>query len=139
MPHPPRGLAELEILPGVRGAPALACGGRLLLVVVTNQPDIARGQTTRAEVDAINSALRRASCPSTTCGYCPHDDADRCDCRKPAPGLLLAAARDHGIDLAGSVMVGDRWRDVEAGRARRHAERCTSTPDTTRAAPRRPT
>jgi D-glycero-D-manno-heptose 1,7-bisphosphate phosphatase len=44
-------------------------------------------------------------------------DADACDCRKPKPGMLLAAAAEHGIDLAASVMVGDRWRDIEAGRA----------------------
>ena len=47
---------------------------------------------------------------------CPHDDADRCACRKPLPGLLVGAARDHGIVLDRSVMVGDRWRDMEAGR-----------------------
>lgn len=47
---------------------------------------------------------------------CYHDDADGCECRKPKPGMLLAAARDFGIDLARSFMVGDRWRDIEAGR-----------------------
>jgi D-glycero-D-manno-heptose 1,7-bisphosphate phosphatase len=47
---------------------------------------------------------------------CFHDDADECDCRKPKPGLLLRAAHDLGIDLTSSFMVGDRWRDVEAGR-----------------------
>ena len=46
---------------------------------------------------------------------CPHDDADRCGCRKPAPGLLVDAAERWGLDLARSVTVGDRWRDVEAG------------------------
>jgi D-glycero-D-manno-heptose 1,7-bisphosphate phosphatase len=47
---------------------------------------------------------------------CPHDDDDACGCRKPAPGLLETAARQFGISLQASVMVGDRWRDVEAGR-----------------------
>ena len=47
---------------------------------------------------------------------CFHDDADGCHCRKPAPGLLLDAAHDLGLDVSHSFMVGDRWRDVEAGR-----------------------
>jgi len=47
---------------------------------------------------------------------CYHDDADGCDCRKPKPGLLVAAARDLGIDLSRSYMIGDRWKDVEAGK-----------------------
>ena len=48
---------------------------------------------------------------------CPHDDRDACDCRKPTPGLLLEAQARHGIDLRRSFLVGDRWRDVDAGRA----------------------
>ena len=46
---------------------------------------------------------------------CCHTDSDRCDCRKPSPGMLLAAAKKHGIDLSNSFMVGDRWRDIDAG------------------------
>ncbi len=115
VPHPPRGLDELEVLPGVAEATARLSADGWLLVVVTNQPDIARGETTRAVVDALHAQLR-ARLPLHDVRVCPHDDADACGCRKPAPGLLLAAARDHGIDLGGSVMVGDRWRDIEAGR-----------------------
>jgi D-glycero-D-manno-heptose 1,7-bisphosphate phosphatase len=48
---------------------------------------------------------------------CPHDDADDCQCRKPRPGMLVDAAAEHGIDLHQSWMIGDRWRDVDAGRA----------------------
>jgi D-glycero-D-manno-heptose 1,7-bisphosphate phosphatase len=114
VPHPPRGVQDLQILPGVVEATRSLKQAGLLLVVVTNQPDIARGQTTRAEVDAIHQQLRQ-QLPLDDVRVCPHDDADRCDCRKPAPGLLLAAARDHDIDLPASVTVGDRWRDVEAG------------------------
>jgi D-glycero-D-manno-heptose 1,7-bisphosphate phosphatase len=114
VPHPPRGLAELEVLPGVVEATRRLAADGWLLVVVTNQPDIARGQTTRAEVDALHRALAE-QLPLSDVRVCPHDDGDHCDCRKPAPGLLLAAAREHGIDLGSSVMVGDRWRDIEAG------------------------
>jgi D-glycero-D-manno-heptose 1,7-bisphosphate phosphatase len=115
VPLSPQAVAELEILPGVLEATLQLSAEGWCLVVVTNQPDIARGRITRPQVEAINQALA-AKLPLADVRLCPHDDADRCDCRKPAPGMLLAAARDHGIDLPGSVMVGDRWRDIEAGR-----------------------
>jgi D-glycero-D-manno-heptose 1,7-bisphosphate phosphatase len=115
VPHPPRRAAEVEVLPGVVEATTRLKQAGFFLVVVTNQPDIARATTTAAEVDAINHTLR-AQVPLDDVRVCPHDDADGCGCRKPAPGLLLAAAGDHGIDVSTSVMVGDRWRDIEAGR-----------------------
>ena len=65
--------------------------------------------------EAINSELRRRL-PLDDVRVCPHDDSDHCDCRKPAPGLLVDGASAWNIDLAQSVMVGDRWRDVEAGK-----------------------
>ena len=114
VPHPPRAVTELEILPGVVEATSQLKRAGFFLVVVTNQPDIARGTTTAAAVAAIHQRLC-AQIPLDDVRVCPHDDKDACACRKPAPGLLLDAARDHGIDLGSSVMVGDRWRDVEAG------------------------
>src|SRR3954463_14237534 len=86
-----------------------------LLIVATNQPDIARGRLTRAQVDAMNGYLRR-TLPLDGIEMCTHDDADKCDCRKPMPGLLLQAAQREGIELSQSFMVGDRYRDIEAGR-----------------------
>jgi len=82
---------------------------------VTNQPDVARGSKAREEVEALHQALR-AELPIDEICVCFHDDADDCQCRKPKPGLLLDAAKTNGIDLEASVMVGDRWRDIEAGR-----------------------
>ncbi len=82
--------------------------------MVTNQPDVARGTVRRETVDAINDRLL-AELGLDAVYVCPHDDADGCPCRKPAPGMLLAAATDLGIDLGRSAMVGDRWRDIEAG------------------------
>jgi D-glycero-D-manno-heptose 1,7-bisphosphate phosphatase len=114
-PHPPASVGDVAILPGVRDACAQLRAAGYLLVVVTNQPDIARGTTTRATVDAINDHLAGELGLDAVC-VCPHDDADRCGCRKPAPGLLLSAAERFGIDLGASLMVGDRWRDIEAGR-----------------------
>lgn len=115
-PFPPASLAEMEILPGaVEAAQSLARAG-FLLIVVTNQPDVARGTTAKETVEDINGAIGEAM-PIAEFRTCYHDGPDGCDCRKPKPGALLAAAREHGIDLERSFMVGDRWRDVEAGRA----------------------
>jgi len=115
-PYPPASLVELKFCPGVEEACARLKRVGLLLVMVTNQPDIARGTATLAEVYEINRVIQDRL-ELNDVRVCPHDDTDRCDCRKPKPGLLLAAARDLGIDLQSSFMVGDRWRDVAAGHA----------------------
>ena len=114
-PYPPRNLDELRIT-----ADAPQCLKRLreegfLLIVVTNQPDVARGKQTREAVEQINAALR-AAMPIDAIYVCYHDNADACTCRKPAPGMLLDAAKRFEIDLAGSFLIGDRRGDVEAGR-----------------------
>lgn len=114
-PYPPRALAELDILPGVAEALQALRGAGFLLIVATNQPDVARGATLRAEVDAINARLMELLALDDI-RVCFHDSVDGCECRKPRPGLLADAARDYAIDLARSYMVGDRWRDIEAGR-----------------------
>jgi D-glycero-D-manno-heptose 1,7-bisphosphate phosphatase len=106
----------LELFPGVVEATAALHEAGFRLIVATNQPDVATGRTTQAEVEAIHARLR-VLLPLDDIRVCYHVDADRCDCRKPKPGMLLAAARDWEIDLAASIMVGDRWRDVGAGRA----------------------
>jgi len=114
VPLPPEGLEDLEIVPDA----ALACqelrAAGFFLCVVTNQPDLARGSQSQEVVDAIHARLTR-EVEVDDLRVCPHDDADRCGCRKPRPGLLLAAAAEHGLDLERSFMVGDRWRDVDAG------------------------
>jgi D-glycero-D-manno-heptose 1,7-bisphosphate phosphatase len=115
-PHPPTGPDELAILPGVPAALAELRRAGFLLLVVTNQPDVARGATTASAVEAIHAALR-AALPLDGIYCCFHDDGDRCLCRKPAPGLLVEAARAWDVDLSRSFMVGDRWRDTEAGLA----------------------
>jgi D-glycero-D-manno-heptose 1,7-bisphosphate phosphatase len=85
-----------------------------LLIGVTNQPDVARGITPRETVEAINKKLMQ-ELPLDDIRVCYHDDADKCHCRKPLPGLLIDAANEFGIDLTKSIMVGDRWKDIEAG------------------------
>jgi D-glycero-D-manno-heptose 1,7-bisphosphate phosphatase len=113
---PPRAVDELQVLPGVSDALRLLADAGFLRIVVTNQPDVARGTQTREAVDAINDALAR-QLPLDEILTCFHDNADACDCRKPKPGLLLRAAAAHDVELARSFMVGDRAVDIEAGRA----------------------
>jgi D-glycero-D-manno-heptose 1,7-bisphosphate phosphatase len=113
-PYPPANLAVMELLPGVPAALQALHAAGWMLIVVTNQPDVARGTTPRAVVEAINAHLEQ-TLPIDEFRTCYHDSGDGCDCRKPLPGALLAAAREHDIDLGRSFMVGDRWRDVEAG------------------------
>jgi len=134
-PYPPASAAEAEVPAEV--APALrrlkAAGYRL--IVATNQPDVARGRQRREVVEVINAGLF-AQLPLDEIRVCYHDDDDRCECRKPEPGLLLQSP-PH--DLPRSVMIGDRWRDIEAGRRagvratvlidRRYDEPCRVTPD----------
>jgi D-glycero-D-manno-heptose 1,7-bisphosphate phosphatase len=114
-PYPPASPEEVVILPGVGEALHALKQAGFLTIVVTNQPDVARGTQRREVVERINRHLASAL-ELDAFRVCYHDNADQCDCRKPLPGLLTAAAADHGIDLARSYMVGDRWRDIEAGR-----------------------
>lgn len=109
------GLDEVDVLLGVPEACRRLRAAGFALIVATNQPDVARGRLTRDAVETIHDLLRR-QLPLDDIRVCYHDDTEGCGCRKPKPGMLLAAARDFGIDLARSFMVGDRWRDIEAGR-----------------------
>ncbi len=136
-PGTPTSVDELELYPD---APAACTRLRQLgyaVVVVSNQPEVARGTLQPDTLDAIHRELRRHIAVDGLY-VCPHDDADRCGCRKPAPGLLTAARADLGLDLGVSVMVGDRWRDIEAGRRagcrtvhidRHYSERIPESPD----------
>lgn len=109
-------LDAYEILPEAPAAVAALKNAGFATVVVTNQPELARGNVDSATLNAMHDRLR-AAMPIDAVYVCPHDSADRCDCRKPSPGMLRQAANDLDLDLASSYMVGDRWRDVGAGRA----------------------
>jgi D-sedoheptulose 7-phosphate isomerase len=113
-PFPPSSVKELELLPGVASSLHDLKAHGFNLFVITNQPDIARGTQSRAAVEGIHQALA-SSLPIDGIFVCYHDDADDCACRKPKPGLLLEAQRLHNIDLSRSFVVGDRWRDIDAG------------------------
>ena len=107
LPHAVEALREIH----ERGYP---------LVVITNQRGVARGFMSEDDVAAIHQKLRAAfedgGAPLLAIYHCPHDNHHACECRKPAPGMLLQAARDHDLDLTRSVLVGDSESDLEAGR-----------------------
>jgi D-glycero-D-manno-heptose 1,7-bisphosphate phosphatase len=115
-PYPPAAPEAVRIVAGAPEALASLKSLGLALIVVTNQPDVARGTQTAETVEAIHQRIR-ATLPVDDFLICLHDDADACACRKPKPGLILDGAARHGIDPRRSFMVGDRWRDIDAGHA----------------------
>jgi len=110
----PRALSEFEVLPEAAACVEALRGAGLLLVVVTNQPDIARGFLAPAELESMHARLQELL-PVDAIYVCPHDDPDGCLCRKPKAGLLLRASREMDIDLEASYLVGDNWKDITAG------------------------
>ena len=115
-PIAPAKLSELRVLPGVPKALEALKEAGLTLIVVTNQPDVAKGSISRDEVEAMHEHMR-AHLPLDDIKVCYHVDEDRCACRKPKPGMFIEAAQEYGIDLRQSFMIGDRWRDIGAGQA----------------------
>ena len=113
-PYPPASVAEFEILPGVIEALTRSRALGFFNIVITNQPDVARGLQRRETVEAFNTVLVQ-TLPIDDIFVCYHDDADGCDCRKPLPGLVFQAAEKYELDLARSYVIGDRWRDIETG------------------------
>ena len=115
-PYAPASLAEFEVLPGVGEAIKALHSEGFKVVLVTNQPDVGAGKQNRASVEAIHAHIVRTLAVDDI-KVCYHTEKDGCVCRKPKPGMLIEAAAEMGIDLKRSFMVGDRWRDIEAGRA----------------------
>ena len=110
---------DFHFLPGVAEGIALLNHAGFSVIVVTNQRCVAKGQLSEADLhqmhEKMSDDLARAGARIDATFYCPHDIEPRCDCRKPAPGMLLSAARLHEIDLRASWMIGDSDNDVEAG------------------------
>ena len=138
-PAAPTTVAEFELLPGVVDAVNRLHAAGFLLIVVTNQPDVSTGLTQREAVGEMHQRLY-GWLPVDDIKVCYHVEADGCDCRKPKPGMLLTSSRERGIDLKSSWMIGDRWRDVAAGKAAgcrtilvecHYAERKAEAPDFT--------
>ena len=119
--HYCRRVEDFEILPSVPRAIKLLNECGFEVVVITNQSGVARGYFTEETLLQIHRHMRHelAECSARVEAiyYCPHHPDDRCQCRKPEPGLLLRAAEDLGIDLARSFMIGDTESDIKAGKA----------------------
>jgi D-glycero-D-manno-heptose 1,7-bisphosphate phosphatase len=111
---------DFVFIEGAKEALARLVAADYLLVVVTNQSGIARGYYTEADfktlTDYMCDELAAAGAPVARVFHCPHLPSDRCDCRKPASGMILTAAADLSIDLSMSVMIGDKPSDIAAGR-----------------------
>lgn len=112
----PRDVDELRIPDGVPAEMQRLKAAGFVLLIVSNQPDVARGDLQREAVERINRHLTDALGIDGVY-WCPHDNTDGCDCRKPLPGLILDGARDWGLDLTRSCLIGDRWVDLAAAAA----------------------
>ena len=110
---------EFEFLPGsLEAIKALTVNG-YTIIVITNQSALPRQLISRDELEYIHSmmlqSVRSIGGEIKDIFFCPHMPDDDCDCRKPAPGLILEAQHKHSIDLADAVMVGDSYRDIGCG------------------------
>jgi D-glycero-D-manno-heptose 1,7-bisphosphate phosphatase len=114
-PGSPRSLSQFRPVSDLASVQRLKDAG-LLVFIITNQPDVARGHITHAVLDRMLAELS-ADVAFDDYRVCPHDDADGCECRKPKPGMILDLARHWHVDRSRSFVVGDMWRDVEAARS----------------------
>ena len=113
-PYSPRRLSEFKLTDGIKGVLDHLKKAGFLLIIVTNQPDISRRLMTWGELDAMSDLIRN-ELPVDDIVVCPHDDIDECDCRKPKPGMIVESSRKWGIDIGSSFIIGDTWKDMEAG------------------------
>ena len=113
-PFPPQTLSELKIIPGVLDALIKLKQEDFYLIVVTNQPDVSRGKQKKNIVEKFHTELK-SQLPLDKIYTCYHGEDGECECRKPKPGLLFQAAKDYNIDCKNSFLVGDRWKDIDAG------------------------
>lgn len=117
----PLTLAEFKVITSAAPLLAKLKAAGLMIFVTTNQPGISRGYLSRRELDYMHDQLRRAL-PIDDLFLCPHDESDRCPCRKPNPGLLKEAKYKWQLDMNRCFVVSDKWQDAEAARA----ANCTS-------------
>ena len=108
--------ALVEPMPQAAEALARLRDAGIATGVVTNQSGIGRGLVSREQVDAVNARVDELLGPFATWQLCPHVPEDGCGCRKPAPGMILAACRELGVDPRETILVGDIGADLEAAR-----------------------
>jgi len=115
LPVSPASFNQLKILPGVKNSIIKLKKLKFLCLLITNQPDVSRKKISKNTVKKMNTFIRKEIKLDDTF-ICYHDDKDNCYCRKPKPGLLIAAAKKWRIDFKKSFMIGDRWKDITAGK-----------------------
>tara|TARA_B100002051_G_C16549638_1_gene541884 strand:- start:143 stop:676 length:534 start_codon:yes stop_codon:yes gene_type:complete len=115
LPTSPSKFEEFKILPGVRESIAKLKKLNFYCILVTNQPDVSRGKIKKETVIKMNEYLKKELSLNDVF-VCFHDDSDNCLCRKPKPGLILNATKKWKINLKKSYMIGDRWKDIDAGK-----------------------
>jgi D-glycero-D-manno-heptose 1,7-bisphosphate phosphatase len=113
LPKSPQTIEQVKIYGGAKDAINKLLEVHIIPVIITNQPEVARGNLKKDVADRINELICR-ECGITNIYTCFHDDVDKCECRKPKPGLLKAAALKLEINLNQSYLVGDRWKDIES-------------------------
>lgn len=113
-PHPPDSVEELNIFSEAKSCLMALKRRQFFIFIVTNQPDVARGKTSIDTVELIHQRII-GSLPIDDIASCYHDDSDRCECRKPKPGMITRLAKKYDICLERSYLIGDRWRDIDAG------------------------
>ena len=115
-PYPPPSFQDFKVLPGVKGALRELRQLNLLTIIVTNQPDVVSGTQSKDVVEQIHDFIfRTLEVDDIKVCYCL--EGPECNCYKPKPGMLFEAAKDWNINLMKSFIVGDRWRDIGAGKA----------------------
>ncbi len=115
-PASPRTVGEFEWEEGMKDLIVKLKDHGFPLIIVTNQPDIARGKMSQETLDFMTGKIF-STLPVDDIIICPHDDMDDCGCRKPKPGMLQASAKVWGIDCSRSFIIGDSWKDMDAGKA----------------------
>lgn len=114
-PHSPRSLSEFEFTENIEEELRRLKKAGYIVIIVSNQPDIARGKMDVSELDKMNDMIQ-ANLPVDDILICPHDDVDDCSCRKPRPGMILHALKKYNIDANQSFFMGDGWKDMEAAK-----------------------
>lgn len=114
-PYAPLKLSELKIIPEIKPVIDFFKRRQFKLLVVTNQPDVARGKVKIDEVEKINVSIQ-SQLSIDEIFTCYHDNQDHCKCRKPKPGAFISLSKKYNIDLTRSIMVGDRAKDIEAAK-----------------------
>jgi len=114
-PSSPWNIEEFKLIKGIEKPLEKLKKMGFLLFIISNQPDIARGNVKKGTTEKINKILYEKF-PIDEIVICPHDDKDNCNCRKPKPGMILGLKEKYNIDLKKSFIIGDGWKDMKVGK-----------------------